>query len=376
MSTLPPAKLALEDGTVFTGVAAGAAGTRTGEVVFNTALTGYQEVFTDPSYCGQIVTLTFPLVGNYGVNAEDVEAPRPFLSGVILKELPPRPSNFRATGSLPQFFKQHNLVALAGVDTRAITRHIRLHGAMRGVLSTEVLDDLQLVRQARAAQPMSGSNLVAQVTPPATRSWSERLHALDCRCSTDAAAACHIVALDGGLKHNILRHLAEQGCRLTVVPASAAASEILELHADALLIGNGPGDPAAVTQTIESLRTLLGRLPMLGICLGHQLLALALGASTYKLTFGHHGVNVPVLNQHTGRVEITSQNHGFAVDAGALERVGGTVTHINLNDQTVEGFAQRDLALMAVQYHPEASPGPHDASYLFERFLNLIKESG
>ncbi|MGD8452584.1 MAG: glutamine-hydrolyzing carbamoyl-phosphate synthase small subunit [Phycisphaerae bacterium] len=373
MSTDRPAKLALEDGTVFTGTAVGVDGTRAGEVVFNTGMTGYQEVFTDPSYCGQIVTMTFPLLGNYGVNAEDFEAARPYAAGVVLKELPRRPSNCRASASLAEFFERHQLMAVTGVDTRAVTRHIRVCGALRGVLSTEVLDDLELVRQARAATPMSGANLVADVTPSAARPWSERLHALDGRGPTEVAhASRHIVVLDCGIKHNILRHLAEQGCRLTVVPANASTADIGDLRPDALLIGNGPGDPAAVTAVIEMLRRLLGRLPIFGICLGHQLLALALGASTYKLRFGHHGVNVPVLNRLTGCVEITSQNHGFAVDAASLERVGGTPTHVNLNDDSLEGFVHAGHGIAAVQFHPEANPGPHDAGHVLASFARTV----
>ena len=366
------AKLALEDGTIFTGRGVGAGGTRTGEVVFNTALTGYQEVFTDPSYCGQIVTMTFPLQGNYGVNPDDFESSRPYLAGVILRELPRRPSNHRATLSVPEFLEQQGVVGLTGVDTRALTRRIRTAGALRGVISTDVQDDVELVRLARATAPMIGANLVAAVTPPEAAVWDKPLWRFPGEADAVATARCHVVAIDCGIKHNILRHLVSAGCRVTVVPAAATAKEILGLAPDGLLVGNGPGDPAAVADTIDMLRALLGRLPMLGICLGHQLLALALGATTYKLPFGHHGANLPVLDRRTGRVEITSQNHGFAVDATSLERAGGTITHVNLNDQTVEGFAHQERGVTAVQYHPEASPGPHDAAGVFWRFVAAL----
>ena len=371
------AKLALEDGTVFTGSAIGATGTRTGEVVFNTAMTGYQEVFTDPSYCGQIVTMTFPLQGNYGVNSEDFESKQTHLSGVVLKELPRRPSNCRATRSLSEFLEGCGIVGLVGVDTRALTRRIRVHGALRGALSTEMGDDVKLVELARAAAPMAGANLVQSVVPSETSPWTEPLWNPATATNRQSSIAnrqskCHVVVIDCGIKHNILRHLVECGCEVTTVPASVSAERIRELAFDGLLVGNGPGDPAAVTDTATTLRTLLGQFPIFGICLGHQLLAIALGAKTYKLRFGHHGANLPVLNRQTGRVEVTSQNHGFAVEVESLERVGGTVTHVNLNDDTLEGFVHRDLGIMAVQYHPEASPGPHDAGYLFRQFADAV----
>jgi carbamoyl-phosphate synthase small subunit len=368
------AKLALEDGTVFTGKAVGATGTRTGEVVFNTAMTGYQEIFTDPSYCGQIVTMTFPLQGNYGMSPEDFESVRPHLSGVVLRELPRRPSNFRANLGGPEFLARHGIIGLVGVDTRALTRRIRVHGALRGAISTEVRDDIELVELARASAPMAGANLVRVVAPREPASWTEPLWHPDDRSGPAESAKHHVVAIDCGIKHNILRHLVEIGCKVTTVPADATAAQIRALAPDGLLVGNGPGDPAAVTGLVQTLRTLLGRFPMFGICLGHQLLALALGAKTYKLRFGHHGANLPVINRQSGRVEITSQNHGFAVDAESLERVGGVVTHVNLNDNTLEGFVHPDHGIVAVQYHPEASPGPHDGCYMFRQFVETVAE--
>jgi len=370
------ARLALEDGALFFGVACGAPGTRTGEVVFNTALTGYQEVFTDPSYCGQIVTMTFPLQGNYGVNPADFESTRLHLAGVVVKELPRRPSNYRATQSMSEFLTSHGIIGLAGVDTRALTRRIRTHGALRGVITTEIEDPLELLRLARAAPPMEGNNLVRAVAPTSLGSWSEPLAGSTTGSPDRHANGGHIVAIDCGIKHNILRHLASGGCRVTTVPPTATAAQIRDLRPDGVLIGNGPGDPAAVTDTVSTLRALLGHVPMFGVCLGHQMLALALGAQTYKLKFGHHGINVPVRNMLSGRVEITSQNHGFAVEQASLERVGGTVTHLNLNDGSLEGFVHPDCRVLAVQFHPEASPGPHDAAYLFRRFTNAAANGG
>jgi carbamoyl-phosphate synthase small subunit len=360
-------KLALEDGVVFTGVGFGAEGTRCGEVVFNTAMTGYQEILTDPSYCGQIVTMTFPQIGNYGVNPQDFEADALHLSGFVVKEFAVRPSSHRATQDLSAFLKEHEIVGLAGIDTRALARRIRIHGALRGILSTEILGDLELVERVRASDSMVGANLVPRVTSNVSRSWSESLHAH----RMPVPAGRRIVVLDCGIKFNILRHLAERGCEVTVVPATTPVAAILDMNPHGIVVGNGPGDPAAVTDVIGALRELVGRIPIFGICLGHQMLALALGAETYKLRFGHHGANVPVMDHTTHRVEITSQNHGFAVDARSLDSLGASVTHINLNDGSLEGFAHRDLRLMAVQFHPEASPGPHDSQHLFDRFVGM-----
>jgi len=355
--------LGLEDGTVFCGQAFGAPGTAAGEVVFNTALCGYQEILTDPSYCGQIVTMTMPLIGNYGANAEDVESRGQFLSGFVVRELSRVHSNHRAREGLDAYLRSAGVIGLAGVDTRALTRRLRERGALRGVISTEVLNPADLIARARAAAPMTGQDLTARVMSDGDTEW------------TATGGAGHkktVVAIDCGIKHNILRALAARGCRVRVVPGSRPAEAILETRPDGVLVGNGPGDPAAVGATVATLRGLAGRVPIFGICLGHQLLALALGAETYKLKFGHHGANHPVLNRQTGRVEITSQNHGFAVDVASLEAVGGRPTHVNLYDGSLEGFEHPDRRLFAVQYHPEAAPGPHDSEYLFDGFVRLM----
>lgn len=356
--------LALEDGTVFVGDAFGAEGTAEGEVVFNTAMSGYQEIITDPSYCGQIVTMTMPLIGNYGVNREDVEAARPHLSGFVVKELARRSSNHRADRELGEYLRAAGVIGLAGADTRSLTRRLRERGSLRGVLSTEIADAAALVARARAAAPMEGRNLVERVSPQGERIIEP----------PGGGAARRVVAMDCGIKENILRLLTEAGCSVRVVPPTASAESILDGRPDGLLVGNGPGDPATVTGAIDTLKKLIGRLPIFGICLGNQLLALALGARTYKLKFGHHGANHPVQNLDTGRVEITSQNHGFAVEVASLEAVGGRVTHVNLYDRSLEGFSVDGQRLFAVQYHPEAAPGPHDSVYLFEQFLANMKE--
>jgi carbamoyl-phosphate synthase small subunit len=367
-------KLALEDGCVFTGEAFGATGTRTGEVVFNTAMTGYQEIFTDPSYCGQIVNMTFPLIGNYGVNPDDFESAGAHLSGFVVKELPTRPSNHRAVASIEAMLAEQGVIGLAGIDTRALTRRVRLHGAVRGVISTEIADELRLVELATQSPSMTGANLVERVAPADTRAWEESPGRQAFGEASERATAWHIVAIDCGLKHNIARRLVEEGGRVTVVPAGITADRIRELRPDGIVVGNGPGDPAAVTGTVETLRELLGTVPMLGVCLGHQMLSLALGGETYKLKFGHHGANVPVMNQVANRVEITSQNHGFAVDVDSIARRGATITHMNLNDGSLEGFVHTDLRVAAVQFHPEASPGPHDAGYMFRSFVASLEK--
>jgi carbamoyl-phosphate synthase small subunit len=366
------AKLALEDGTVFTGRSFGATGTAEGEVVFNTSMTGYQEILTDPSYKGQIVTMTYPLIGNYGINSQDTESRRPHVAGFVIRELSPIPSNYRSDMTLAHYLEQNGIIGIEGIDTRALTRRLRIDGAMRGLLSTEVLDDAELVNRARQAAGMLGADWVKAVRPDEAYEWDQDQG--DWRLGdVERGDGLRVVALDCGAKHNILRNLAERGVKVIVLPPDATVEQIMEHRPDGLFVSNGPGDPAALDYAVKPLQEALGRVPIFGICLGHQLLSRAIGAETYKLKFGHRGGNQPVKNLDTGRVEITSQNHGFAVDRQSLESKGGVVTHINLNDNTVEGFRHRDLPVFAVQYHPEASPGPHDAAYLFDAFMEMMK---
>jgi len=375
---MPPGKcckLALEDGLVFTGTAFGAEGTAAGEVVFNTSMTGYQEVLTDPSYAGQIVTMTYPLIGNYGVNREDVESHdrKVQVGGFVVRELSRRASSFRSDGSLDDYLSAAGVMGLAGVDTRALTRHIRTAGAMNGVMSTEILDDADLVGRAAALPSMLGMDLVKVVTPTEAYEWTEGYNSPFAQGRREHGRKIfNVVAVDCGAKVNILRNLVESGCEVTVVPATATADDILDRNPHGVFVSNGPGDPAAVTYAVETLKLLIGKAPIFGICLGHQLLGLALGGKTFKLKFGHRGANQPVRNEATGKVEITSQNHGFAVDGDSLRAAGADVTHVNLNDRTVEGFTHTDKALFSVQYHPEASPGPHDATYLFDCFRDMM----
>lgn len=368
----PIAKLALEDGTVFTGRSLGARGTSEGEVVFNTSMTGYQEILTDPSYKGQIVTMTYPLIGNYGVNRLDVESKQPHVAGFIIKEAPPLHSNYRADMTLDEYLKANHIVGIEGIDTRALTRKLRISGAMRGVLSSEILDDAALVERARHAAQMLGADWVKAVKPQQPYKWDQDQGdwALG---KVERGDGLHVVALDCGAKHNILRHFSDRGVRVTVLPPDTSAEEILKHKPDGLFVSNGPGDPAALDYAVKPLQGLIGKLPIFGICLGHQLLGRALGATTFKLKFGHRGANQPVKNLDTGRVEITSQNHGFAVEPKSLEAKGGIITHLNLNDNTVEGFRHERLPIFSVQYHPEASPGPHDAAYLFDAFVEMMK---
>lgn len=365
--------LALEDGTYFLGRAFGAPGTRCGEVVFNTAMTGYQEVLTDPSYYGQIVTMTYPHVGNYGVNPEDLESGKVHVSGLVVKEHTERPSNHRATQSLSAYLNEQGVVGIDSIDTRALTRKLRVDGAMRGVITTEIQDAGACVELARSSPSMVGADLVREVAPKQTTAWTEGLVPSPRHCRAVTEANYSVVAIDCGMKRNILRHLVDIGCRVTVVPPTVDAGEILAIKPDGVFVSNGPGDPQAVGYAVDLLRGLIGRQPIFGICLGHQLLGLALGATSFKLKFGHHGANQPVRNLATGRVEITSQNHGFAIEEAGVRRAGCVVTHMNLNDDTLEGFVHPDRALMAIQYHPEASPGPHDASYLFDCFAMMMR---
>jgi carbamoyl-phosphate synthase small subunit len=378
MNARPPALLVLADGTVFSGRAFGATGTRAGEVVFNTAMTGYQEIATDPSYAGQIVCMTYPHIGNYGVNAEDAEAERPWLEGMIVRELSPLRSNFRSTEDLDDWFRRSGVVGIEGIDTRRLTRRLRMAGAVNGVLSTESEDVEALGSRARAAPDMSGLDLVRGVTTAAGYGWTEGWAAPwleDPRGPGEHPPwdpRYRVVAFDFGMKRNILRSLVSHGFDPLVVPATTSAEEVLALAPDGVFLSNGPGDPAAVTYAIETIRGLLGRLPMFGICLGHQLLALAAGGRTWKLKFGHRGANHPVRDEETGRIEITSQNHGFVVDEASLAGTGFVPTHVNLNDMTNAGMRSEAQRAFSVQYHPEAAPGPHDAHHLFLRFRRLI----
>ncbi|MFN9717385.1 MAG: glutamine-hydrolyzing carbamoyl-phosphate synthase small subunit [Planctomycetota bacterium] len=371
-----PAKLALANGAIYTGTAFGADGEVDGEVVFNTSMTGYQEILTDPSYTGQIVTMTYPLIGNYGVNSEDVESRGLFLRGFIVKEMCEIPSNFRSDESLDTYLKRNNVIGLQGVDTRAIVRQIRTQGAMKGVLSTLDLDDASLLRKVQQAPGLVGQDLVREVMPVSSCRWDSPLSELgrpsDFRSGASRSDGPHVVAIDYGMKWNIARYLRDVGCRVTIVPGTSTAEEILAISPDGVFLSNGPGDPEPLTYAIETIRGLLGKKPIFGICLGLQLLGLAFGGRTYKLRFGHRGANQPVLNLRTGKVEITSQNHGFAVDAATLPS-DVEVTHINLNDQTVEGIRHKRFPAFGVQYHPEAAAGPHDSHYLFSEFLDLMQ---
>jgi len=366
------AKLALEDGTVYTGYGFGASGEAFGEVVFNTSMSGYQEVLTDPSYRGQIVTMTYPLIGNYGVNAEDQESARPQVQGFIVRELTRVPSNFRSQNTLESYLAENNIPGLEGIDTRALVRRLRVRGAMTGVLSTHDLDDAALVHKARTSPGIVGRDLVREVVPPQPFTWAQGFTSALCSAILPARPARHhVVALDFGMKWNILRCLAQVGCRVTVVPGTATAEQILAYQPDGIFLSNGPGDPEPLDYAIGTIRDLLGKKPLFGICLGHQLLGLALGARTFKLKFGHRGANQPVLNRQTNKVEITTQNHGFAVNVDSLP-ADVEPTHVNLNDGTLEGMRHRRVPLFSVQYHPEASAGPHDSTYLFEEFCNLM----
>ena len=371
-----PAKLALLDGTVYTGTAFGADGEAFGEVCFNTSMTGYQEILTDPSYNGQIVAMTYPQIGNYGVNADDVESGKLAIKGFIVRELCHEPSNYRSTESLGDYLKRNGVVGIEGIDTRALVRKLRVKGAMTGVISSVDLDDASLIAKAQKSPDLIGRDLVKEVMPEKAADWSSKLHPLATELTPLPAKVAagqepHVVAIDYGMKWNIPRHLKEMGCRVTVVPGTITAEEVLALNPDGVFLSNGPGDPRPLTYAIDTIKGLLGQKPIFGICLGHQLLGLALGGEIYKLKFGHRGANQPVLDKTSGRVEITSQNHGFALQPDTLP-ANVEVTHINLNDQTVEGISSQTYPAFSVQYHPESSAGPHDSHYLFGRFRGLM----
>lgn len=373
MSQVIPALLALEDGSTWPGRALGAIGERAGEIVFNTGMTGYQEVLTDPSYYGQIVVMTAPHIGNTGINFEDEESQKPWLSGFVVRAASPRVSNWRAEKSLDAYLCEHGVVAMSGVDTRALVRHIREQGAMRAMIASVNLDAERLVDAARQSPSMEGLDLVPYVTCIEPYHWADAHSLGEWSMRMPVDVHYHVVAYDFGMKTNILRLMAERGCRITVVPANTSADEVLAMQPDGIFLSNGPGDPAMVRYAIASVRELLGKKPLFGICLGHQILGLALGGDTYKLRFGHHGSNQPVRNADSGRVEISSHNHGFAVRAESLpEHV--EITHVNLNDGCVEGLRAANLRAFSVQYHPEAAPGPHDAAYLFDQFVALMQE--
>ncbi len=369
--------LALEDGTVFEGRAFGVPAERCGEVVFNTSLTGYQEIFTDPSYAGQIIVFTNPQIGNYGTAAADSESGHPYIEGLVVREFSEVTSNWRSDEGANAFLGKHRIPIASEMDTRAIVRHLRSRGAMRGCLSTLSNDVPSLIEKARSSPSMAGLDLATRVSAPASYAWTQSVEPVSASEKLAAAAepAYHVVAYDYGIKKNILRRLVSSGCRVTVVPSLTSAEDVLDMRPDGVFLSNGPGDPEPLTPQIDNIRKLIGKTPVFGICLGHQLLGLALGGKTYKLKFGHRGANHPVLNEQTGRVEITSQNHGFTVDPDSLNANDVDLTHRNLNDQTLEGFRHRNHPVFCVQYHPEAAPGPHDSHYLFNDFIDLMKES-
>ena len=356
------AKLVLEDGKAFSGSSFGAAGTRFGEVVFNTAMSGYQEILTDPSYYGQIVAMTYPLIGNYGVNSQDIESKKVFLEGFIVREASRITSNWRAEKSLSDCLKENNILGLEGIDTRALTRHIRLQGAMKGVITTEDLDEQKLIKMVKDSPGLVGRDLVKEVICEKPWDWNKK-------------GKYKVIVVDCGVKFNILRELEKRDCWIIVVPGNFSPENILNLNPDGVLFSNGPGDPAAVNYVVHSLRKLIGKLPIFGICLGHQMLGLALGGKTYKLKFGHHGANHPVKDLRSGKIYITSQNHGFCVDMNSLSKNDVELTHLNLNDNTSEGMRHKKFPVFSVQFHPENSPGPHEADYLFGEFIEMMEKN-
>lgn len=355
------AKIALEDGRVFGGESFAAVGEKEAEVVFNTGMTGYQEILTDPSYAGQMVVMTYPLIGNYGINEEDNESRKPFLEALIIKELSSIPSNWRSKISLDDYMLKHNIMGIQGIDTRALTRHIRTQGAMKAVISTQDLDDKSLVKKAKFSQGLIGRDLVKDVTCEKPYTWNEK-------------GKLRVCVIDCGVKYNILRNLQENDCAVEVFPAETSPKELLGKNPDGILVSNGPGDPAAVLNVIETVKSLIGKVPLFGICLGQQITGLALGGRTYKLKFGHHGSNHPVKDLATEKCSITAQNHGFCVDIESLPKDDIEITHINLNDNTLEGIAHKKFPIFSVQFHPEAGPGPNDAKALFARFAKMMEK--
>lgn len=362
MDKLKQAKIALEDGTIFEGYSFGATGERYGEVVFNTSIAGYQEILTDPSYKGQIITMTYPLIGNYGINSEDIESTKPHVSGFVVREYSRIASNWRSQKSLDKYLRENDILGIEGIDTRALTRHIRLQGAMKAVISTKDLDEKKLIKKACASPGLIGRDLVKEVTSNKINQWNKQ-------------GKFKVIVIDCGVKFNILRELVKNGCQASVVPAKTEAGGILKMNPDGILLSNGPGDPAGVPYVVETVKKLIGKLPIFGICLGHQMLGLALGGRTYKLKFGHHGGNHPVKDLKTGKVAITVQNHGFCVDIDSLNKNNIEITHINLNDNTLEGIRHKKLPIFSVQFHPEASPGPNDAKYMFGEFVKLMEQN-
>jgi carbamoyl-phosphate synthase small subunit len=375
--------IALEDGSIFDGVSCGAEGEREGEIVFNTSMTGYQEIMTDPSYKGQIVTMTYPLIGNYGVNSEDIESGSPKVEGFIVRELSRIASNYRSQDDIANYLQKHNIVAVEEVDTRALTRHIRVKGAMKGIISTIDSDPGSLVKKARTSKGIVGRDLVKEVTCVGPYIWSnkggDQGSGISIRGSGIGQFTVHhsplkVVVMDFGVKMNILRILNKAGCHVAVVPAGTSAEDILAMQADGVLLSNGPGDPEGVSYSIEEIKKLIGKIPIFGICLGQQLLGLAYGGKTYKLKFGHRGANQPIKDLATGKVYIVSENHGFAVDLESIKSEPVRATHINLNDNTIEGLEHETCPVFSVQYHPEASPGPHDAYGLFAKFVDMMEK--
>ncbi|MCX5679132.1 MAG: glutamine-hydrolyzing carbamoyl-phosphate synthase small subunit [Candidatus Omnitrophica bacterium] len=352
--------LALEDGTVFRGLSFGSEGERCGEIVFNTSMAGYQEILTDPSYKGQIVAMTYPLIGNYGINDEDAESNRVFLEGFVVKECSKVTSNWRSRKSLGEYLKENKIIGIEGIDTRALTLRIRQSGELKAVITTFKQDEKELIQKARQSRGLTGRDLVKDVVPGKSYQWNDK-------------GRYHVAVLDCGVKFNILRELAKNGCRVTVVPAKTGSKEILELKLDGVLLSNGPGDPAAVPYVVHTVRELIGHVPMFGICLGHQMLGQAFGGKTFKLKYGHHGGNHPVKDLKTGKAAITVQNHGFCVDIETLNKKNIEMTHLNLNDGTLEGMRHKKLPIFSVQFHPESAPGPRDAEYLFGRFVEMMK---